>query len=147
MNDPCRALEEMLHREIPLAGHMQVRVERFDGNDLIVAAELEPNINIHGTAFGGSLYSICALTCWSRLHLLLAERNSNAQIVLGKAAIQYLKPVRSQIRARCRLPEGDVLRSFLQQLSDGDRAAIDLRAEVLDGDAVAVCFTGYYSSF
>ncbi|MCG8429096.1 MAG: thioesterase domain-containing protein [Chromatiales bacterium] len=147
MSDQNKLLEQTLHQEIPLTEHMDVRVESFDGQELIVTAELQPNINIHGTAFGGSLYSICAITCWSMLHLLLTEQGSDAQMVLGRAEIKYLKPIRQQIRARCRLPDDAQLHAFLQRLSHGDRAAITMTAEVLDGDDVAVLFSGRYSSF
>ena len=50
-------LTETLHREVPLTREMGISVAAYDGHELRVAADFEPNVNIHGTAFGGSLFS------------------------------------------------------------------------------------------
>ncbi len=54
MQQRLKILEETLHMEVPLTKEMGVRAEEHDGRELIIRADFEPNINIHGTAFGGS---------------------------------------------------------------------------------------------
>jgi len=62
-------LENTWYTRIPITKAMQAKVQSFDGNVLVVEAALEPNINLHGTAFAGSLYTVSALTGWSMVHL------------------------------------------------------------------------------
>ncbi len=89
MKQRLALLEETLHREVPITRTMGVRVEEHDGRELVFLADFEPNINIHGTAFGGSLYSICAVVCWGMLHLKYEYAGLQAHSVLGDAKISY----------------------------------------------------------
>ena len=52
------------HREIPIVAAMGVTVDAYDGRSLTVRAPMQPNRNVHGTTFAGSLYSACVLTGW-----------------------------------------------------------------------------------
>ena len=139
-------LERILHREVPLTAHMGVRVAGYDGRELVVHADLEPNINIHGTAFGGSLYAICAITCWGLLHLKFEEAEIAAQSVLGDGQIHYRLPVTGLIESRCRVPEGEAFGDFLARVESGSRASIQLQADVITGRGRGVTFRGRYSA-
>jgi thioesterase domain-containing protein len=117
--DTINTLEQTLHKEVPLTEQMGLRVEAHDNNELVLHADFAPNINIHGTAFGGSLYSICAVTCWGMLHLKFEEEGIDAHCVLGQANIVYLQPVKGDIKARCRLPDDGSVEKFIQRLKMG----------------------------
>jgi len=145
--DTIKRLESILHREVPLTEQMGMRVEGHDGGELILHADFEPNINIHGTAFGGSLYSICAVTCWGMLHLKLEEEGIDAHSVLRQANIDYKQPVRGDIKARCRLLDDGAFSEFILRLKQGEKSRIELKAEIFGEDGVAVVYTGSYSSF
>ncbi len=145
--DTIKTLEQTLHTEVPLTEQMGMRVESHDGNELVLHADFAPNINIHGTAFGGSLYSICAVTCWGMLHLKFEEEGIDAHSVLGQARIDYMLPVRGDIKARCRLPDEEIFSEFIRRLKQGNRARIELEAEIFTDEGVAVFYTGNYSSF
>ncbi len=146
MKQRLALLEQTLHREVPLTRTMGVRVEEHDGRELLFLADFEPNINIHGTAFGGSLYSICAVVCWGMLHLKYEDEGLQAHSVLGDASISYRLPVRDEIKARCRLPEDGSYETFIENLRAGRRSRIELTAEILTERGVAVRFIGSYSA-
>ncbi|WP_428608740.1 YiiD C-terminal domain-containing protein [Sedimenticola sp.] len=146
MKQRLALLEETLHREVPLTRTMGVRVEEHDGRELLFLADFEPNVNIHGTAFGGSLYSICAVVCWGILHLKYEDEGLDAHSVLGDAKISYRLPVTGEIKARCRLPEDGSYEAFIESLRAGKRSRIELTAEILVDRGVAVRFTGSYSA-
>ena len=145
--DTIKTLESTLHTEVPLTEQMGMRVEAHDENELMLHADFEPNINIHGTAFGGSLYSICAVTCWGMLHLKLEEEGIDAHSVLRQAKIDYIQPVRGDIKARCRLPDDGAFEEFILRLKQGNRARIELNAEIITEEGLAVSYTGNYSTF
>jgi len=146
MQQRLALLEETLHREVPLTRTMGVRVEEHDGRELLFLADFEPNINIHGTAFGGSLYSICAVVCWGMLHLKFEDEEVPAHSVLGDARITYSLPVRGEIKARCRLPDDGSYETFIENLRAGKRSRLELTAEILVDQKVAVRFVGSYSA-
>ncbi len=146
MKRRLKYLEETLHKEVPLTRDMGVRVEEHDGQELIFSADLEPNINIHGTAFGGSLYSICAVVCWGMLHLKFQEAELDGHSVLGDAKISYKRPIKSHIVARCKLPSDGTFDAFIEALKNGERARVELVAEILANDKPAVRFVGSYSA-
>ena len=146
MKQRLKYLEETLHKEVPLTRDMGVRVEAHDGRELIFSADLAPNINIHGTAFGGSLYSICAVVCWGMLHLKFQEADIEGHSVLGDAHISYRRPVKSHIVARCKLPDDGSFEAFIEAIKKGERARFELVAEIFADDKRAVKFTGSYSA-
>jgi len=147
MQDKLSELERTLHHEVPLTEQMGVRVESHDGHELVLHADFAPNINIHGTAFGGSLYSLCAVTCWGMLHLKFEQAAIDAHSVLGQARISYMRPVKGDILARCRLPEDGSFELFIDRLKRGERARINLVAEICTEEGVAVSYSGNYSAF
>lgn len=146
MKKRIQTLERTLHKEVPLTRQMGIRVEDHDGRELLVKADFEPNLNIHGTAFGGSLFSICAITCWGLLHLKFEEAGVAAHSVLGEAGIRYLSPAKGEIEARCRIPDEGFER-FMTRVGERQKATIQLQAEVRTGGRQRVRFWGDYSVF
>ncbi len=140
-------LEETLHNEVPLTRHMGLRLEDHAGKKLVVQAQLASNVNIHGTAFGGSLFSICAIACWGVLHLNFTRIGLNAHSVLGKAGIEYSRPVRGDFEASCELPSDGSFESFLERLEAGRRTPLELTALIREKDRTAARFQGIYSAF
>ena len=140
--DLCAELEATWHREIPLAAAMSIAVTGYDGRTLAVRAPLAPNRNLHGTAFAGRLFSICALTGWGATWLTVRERGPAGLIVLAESDIRYRKGV-SNVECRC-TPELEVVRTALDELPTKGRATVDLVCTIDSDDKRAVTFTGKY---
>lgn len=104
---------------------MGVAVESYDSDALSLTAELAPNINIHGTAFGGSMYSLAALCGWSLLRLRLEDLSLQAEVMLGSARIDYRKPVRSRLIARANC-DADPFGAFTGRVRNGRRASVEV---------------------
>ena len=77
----------------PCRGHAANRLE--------IRAALAPNVNVHGTAFAGSLYAIAALCGWGSTWLALRSRALGAHIVIADGHIKYARPVAETIVATC----------------------------------------------
>jgi thioesterase domain-containing protein len=98
------AAEELtakIHATIPLSAAMQFSIDHLDQDDIRVSAPLSPNINIHGTGFAGSLYSIAVLTGWALCMHIIDESGIDAELVVARAEIVYRAPVKSAIACRC----------------------------------------------
>ncbi len=139
----CDELESIWHEDIPLTIPLGVKIRHFDGATLELAADLEPNRNVHGTAFAGSLYAITALCGWSMVHLQLARRDIKAAIVIASGQIDYLRPVAETIVARCSFGGQE---AALRSLGKDGRMRIQLTASVAANGVEGAVFTGEFSA-
>lgn len=142
MNDLLQATERFLHEQIPLTRAMGVRMERFDDEQLVLSAPLEPNHNHLGTAFGGSLSAIATLAGYSLLWLELGDRDSH--IVIKSSSLKYLHPVRSEIRAVCGRIDAANLARFREKFARTGKAGISLRVAIVENERTCVEFEGLF---
>ncbi|MCC5887336.1 MAG: YiiD C-terminal domain-containing protein [Gammaproteobacteria bacterium] len=137
----CDDLQTVWHDTIPLTRALAIKVRSFDGETLEVGAGLAPNINLHGTAFAGSLYAISALCGWSMVHLQLAMRDLHGSIVLAEGRIRYLKPVAEEIIAVCSF--GEQAAAF-DRLKDSGKARFPLATSIAANGEDAALFEGEF---
>lgn len=136
-------LTTVWYEQIPLSAAMGVEVVSFENDVLEVAADLAPNINLHGTGFAGSLYAINALCGWSMVHLQLRLRDLKGSIVLADARIKYARPARdARIVARCDFRDQ---RAAFDQLKDTSKARFTLSSTILSSGKPAALFEGDYA--
>ena len=131
MSRLCDELQQRWHNEIPISAAMQIKVRSFEDHTLHIEAALGPNVNVHGTGFAGSLYSIAALCGWGATHLALVTADRGASIVIANAQIDYRAPVTETITARCHFPYAN----SLANLAAGDKARFDLTVQIGTPDA------------
>jgi thioesterase domain-containing protein len=142
--EQLRALERVLHTEIPLTQAMGVRVVRFDTHGLTLGAPLAPNLNHKHTAFGGSLAALATLSGWGMMQLLLAGFGRPVTVVIQENSIQYLQPVEQDFEATCALPDAAARDRFLRTLQRHGRARLALDAVIPAAGQDAVRFRGLY---
>jgi thioesterase domain-containing protein len=118
-------------------------VDYTDEGELRVKAPLAPNRNVHGTAFAGSLFSVCVLTGWGSTWLALKLAGLDGSIVVSESRIQYRKAVAGEIVCACR-PDRAVLATSLEDLRAHGRANLPLVCTVDAGGKRAVAFEGTY---
>lgn len=136
-------LEETWHRDIPLAAAMRIAVQSYDGRTLAVRAPLAANRNLHGTAFAGSVFSICVLTGWGAVWLAWREQAANGLIVVADSKIQYRRAVPGDLVATC-MRDAAAVATALEQFRATGRASLSLECTIDVGERRAVTFTGTY---
>ena len=136
-------LQATWHRDIPPAAAMAIEVAGYDGTTLRVRAPLAPNRNVHGTAFAGSLFSICVLTGWGSTWLALRERGLSGSIVVSESQIRYRKAVTGELVCRC-TTDAQSLDAALAGFAASGRASLPLTCTIHAGDKLAVTFAGTY---
>lgn len=137
----CRELQQTWHQDIPISKTMGIRINQYTGRELETSAMMSRNMNLHGTMFAGSIYSLATLTCWGLLHLQLRERELPGAIVLADGQINYQKPIRSEPRALARL---SAMTGDISCLSMGQNAHITLKSQIFDNDKPVAEFTGQF---
>lgn len=143
----CRALEELLRVEIPLAAHMEVAVDRLSDEGLWLSMPLIPNRNPHQTAFAGSLNALCTLAGWALTHLLLEQLGRPGSTVIRRSSIKYHSPVEAhRVVAHGLPPREKDWEHFVEMLQEKGQAKLDHIVEVRGDDAErpAVLFAGSY---
>jgi thioesterase domain-containing protein len=138
-----RELEETWHRDIPLAAAMRIAVQSYDGRTLTVRAPRAANRNLHGTAFAGSVFSICVLAGWGAAWLTWREQAANGLIVVADSKIQYRRAVTGDLVASC-AADVTALAAALEQFRAVGRASLSLECTIDNGGRRAVVFTGTY---
>lgn len=131
-SDVEQYVAESIRVNMPPARRMGITVDRVilrsnsqeeEEGSVSLCMPIKGNTNIHGTAFAGSLYSLCVLSAWYTLvcHLRYNTRRGSgyfeqAPTVVAKSAeISYEKPVRN-IKAN----EYIVATAFLESSGDNN---------------------------
>ena len=125
-------LQDRIHRHIPLAKAMQFGIDELHSGAIRVSAPLEPNINIHGTGFAGSIYSLAVLTGWALCTHILEDAKLDAELVVAKGEIRYRAPVNGELRCAADAEAG-ARDAFLQATREQGKGLLSL--EITVGDA------------
>jgi len=137
-------LQTILHSEIPLTKAIGLEVLECNESDLTLYAPLENNINHKSTAFGGSLYSVCVLTGWSLIYLLLHRHELSGHIVIQESNTRFIKPVTTGIRSKCAFTSDEQCEKFIRTFKRKGMARIRLESRVICNDETSVIFHGNY---
>ena len=103
--DISQKLKDFFVEHLPITQFMGLEVESYDGEQLILTAPLEPNINDKQTAFGGSLYNAAVMTCWGLVYLKTQEKGIECNQVVTGGEVKYKAPVAGTIRAIAQAPK------------------------------------------
>ncbi len=124
-------LTSKIREAIPLSESMQFSIDRLDTGGIRVSAPLTPNINIHGTGFAGSIYSVAVLTGWALCTHIIDDSNIDADLVVGRAEISYRAPVTGNIDCHCDINDQQ-REAFLQTFHERGKAKLVLDIGVGD---------------
>jgi thioesterase domain-containing protein len=131
-------LEQRIRDGIPIARQMAFQVRDLQPDSIAVFGGGDENVNVHGTAFAGSLYTICTLALWG---LVTARLPEGATLVMVEGNIRYRQPVVGGIDAHCTI-EQDRMERFLSALLARGRSTLDANVEVPGIEGPAAEFNG-----
>ena len=135
------ALQQKIRRVIPLSDAMQFSISEMSLDAIRVTAPLEPNINIHGTGFAGSIYSLGVLTGWALCTHIMDELGIEAELVVAGAEIRYRKPISGDLECSCACSSAQ-RESFRQGVDALGKGKLVLDVEI-GGDRQAVLQATY----
>ncbi len=135
------ALERKVRQTIPLSDTMQFSINSLSLDAIDVSAPLEPNVNIHGSGFAGSIYSVGVLTGWALCAHILEELHIVAELVVARAEIRYRAPVNGDLSCSCVCSKAQ-RKSFRQGIDDAGKGKLVLTIEV-GGDREATLQATY----
>lgn len=137
----CESLQKTWYDTIPISEQMGIKLHKYTGQTIETRASLNKNINLHGTMFAGSIFSLATLTGWGMIHLQLKEKGLEGDIVLGDGDIHYHKPITTQPRAVCNI---ESLIGKFEPLQINKKININLHVNILDKDTPVAEFKGVF---
>ena len=137
----CAELEQTWEDTIPISQHMGIKLQRYTGYRLEVMASLNKNVNLHGTMFAGSVFSLATLTGWGLIYLQLKKRQLEGEIVLGDGDIHYHKPVTMKPVAISDVAD---MQADFERLEKGKKCPVHLNINILDDTIPVAEFKGVF---
>jgi thioesterase domain-containing protein len=135
----CRA-------DIPLLDAMQLSFSDYGDLSLWMEAPLAPNINNKGTAFGGSIASICLFGGWAVATLGFVDAGIlNTEIVVYTSEMTFERPARGLLRVRAYVRPEDFA-ACLAELREGTKQRIrfDVNVELFHDEERCATMRGVY---
>ena len=140
------AFEAECRADIPLLDAMQLSFTDYGDLSLWMEAPLAPNINNKGTAFGGSIASICLFGGWAVATLGFNDEGiRNTEIVVYTSEMTFERPARGLLRVRAFIKHGDFA-ACLAQLREGtqQRIRFDVNVELFHDEERCATMRGVY---
>jgi len=122
-------LQKKIRSNIPLSEAMQFTIAELESCSILVRAPLPPNVNVHGTGFAGSIYSIAVLAGWALCTHIMALNKMAGDLVVAAAEIKYRAPISGDIQCRAEVSEAD-RDAFCNHFREHGKARLVLTIEV-----------------
>lgn len=138
--------EAECQRDIPLLNAMHLALVDYDDLALTMEAPLAPNINNKGTAFGGSIASICLFGGWAVATLAFMDHGiHNTEIVVFKNEMTFERPARGHLVIKVRIDRGE-FETCLEQLQAGsdERIRFEVGVELFHDGTRCATMQGLY---
>jgi thioesterase domain-containing protein len=141
----AEALVARIHEQIPLTQAMQLAVEYFDGQELVLRVPLGPNVNDKGTAFAGSITSLGSIAGWCLLTLWAEREIGPCQVAIFDAHFAFKKPLRGDFTASVKLPSPEDCKALKYAVTKRGRGRAVLKIALADADGVATTLNAAYA--
>lgn len=138
-------LQTFLHRQIPLTGAMELKVESCGPDGVHLSAPIAPNINHRQTLFGGSAAAIAIVSAWSLVHLRLRDEfDPLPRIVIQSNTMKWTAPIPGEVHVKCQSPAHETWDRLVKAVHRKGRGRITLRSTLFNGEAPAADFSGTF---
>lgn len=125
-------LDAYLHTHIPLSRHMGLHVILAEPGCVRVQMPLAPNLNPHGTIFGGALSALGLVTGWMLVHAAFERAGLAAKVVGQRSDSQFLAPASADCIAESTCPAA-ALEQLLASFRSRGRARLQLDTRIRVG--------------
>jgi len=141
-----KRFEAECQRDIPLLTAMHLSFVDFHDLALTIEAPLAPNINNKGTAFGGSIASICLFGGWAVATLAFKDNEiHNTEIVVYKNEMTFERPARGHLLVRAYMKPEDFEACLAKlQAKDPSRIRLDIHVDLFHDDERCAQMQGLY---
>jgi thioesterase domain-containing protein len=137
-------LQQYLLKQIPISKGLGISIAEADLEEIRIMAPLAPNLNHHGTAFGGSVSAVAILAGWTLVYARLEAEGQFPAIVIQHNEIRYVTPIVGTFAARAQLARPEQWSHFLRGLLGHGKARTIVKVEVEGPCGISALFRGTY---
>lgn len=137
-------LQQLFYQEIPLTQHMGITILTSSPEKVEINFRLKENRNHKGTAFGGSQYTACALSCYGLFLVGIREKGIETNnIVIAEGNMEYSKPIEGDFNAIAEWSKQSQ-DDFFAKLAKKKKARVTLKASITSGLTKGATFKGEF---
>ena len=136
-------LQALLHDQIPISAAMGIRVVSLDPGAITLTAPLAANHNHANTQFAGSQHALASLAGWALLRVWAEAAQWEAELVLGKAEIRYLRPAAGDMTVQAHLSDSQ-REALMAGQRDNGTVRLQLDMEIRTENGACARFQGQY---
>lgn len=128
-----------LTRSIPVTSSLDIEIHQLTSTGVSLKAPLNTHINYEGTAFGGSLNTLCVLAGYLSVHhMFRSKKISFDSLVIQNSSINYLKPVTKDFMACAEIQNPEKVIDHFQRRSKA-RAELNCTVTPLETSQEILC--------
>ena len=132
MSNKIQKYQSLVNETIPISRYMQWSIDELNNRSITSKTLLEPNINVHGTGFAGSVYAAAMATGWTLLKCWYDEKEFKTTLLAAEANIKYLSPVTTDFICQAEIDHQNTNYSKLKnRMQQQQSCAFPLEIEVL----------------
>lgn len=120
--------QEYIETKIPITKHMGMEIKELSRESVRVGLPLEPNLNHHDSAFGGSIESLFFVTGWCLVQYLIEDFDPEPVIVGRRGRVSFTGAIRQDFDAQLHIPGEEEIKEFLSDLKTRGKARITAKA-------------------
>lgn len=134
--------QTLVNDTIPISKGIGWHIDRLTPFEICAKVDLAPNINIHGTAFAGSIYAAAMATGWTLLKGWYEAHHFEAELVAAEANIKYFAPVSSDFYCLGKIDkQSDAYQKLVSRLSQPKSCGFEQIIEINCKDKLCAILT------
>ena len=137
--------QEFLYHHIPTTARMAFRVEEYAQGPVKISALLHENLNMGGTAFGGSISTLLITVCWAEVYKLMQSVDPKCEIVIQQSQVDFKAPITTDFAAVAHPPQAGKVAEMLRTYHRFGKARISMQSHITIGKQKAACFQGSFA--
>lgn len=138
-------LQNKLHNEILPTKTLNFQVVDLNKNYLSLSAPLDLNINDKGTAFGGSIASLCTITGWSMCFVISKLLDIKCDMVVYESNMNYYRPITRDFIANVKFPSEEQIQTIKTKIAEKSKASLELEVNIIEDNQKCVKYIGKYA--
>ena len=137
--------QEFLYHHIPTTARMGFRIEEYAHGPVKISASLHENLNMGGTAFGGSISTLLITVCWAEVYKLMQSVDPECEVVIQQSQVNYKAPITTDFAAVAHPPQAGKVAEMLRTYHRFGKARINMQSNILIENQEAAHFQGSFA--
>jgi len=105
MQELLKKYQSLVNDNIPLTQYMEWSIQNLGPHQINTSTQLSPNINVHGTAYAGSIYAAAMATGWTLMKCWYDHHEFKTELVAAEANIRYKAPISGDFECEAQIDQ------------------------------------------